>query len=177
MTEKWKQFSLYPPGCRNKLAPLQVLHGFLPEFIANNLSITRWHCLFEPSALVRLQSDEFSEVERSAAQLVLKYGLELHWEDCSRDLNPDLQFKGEDYGGEAGFYGETLWAANAKFMQACSELSLEIAKLDHQKQTWMMRKFNHLFWNALGLNYLEEAGMSRVLGDRATELYKEHGRA
>ncbi len=176
MTEHWKQFTLQAIGCRNKFQPLQVLHQFLPEWLRENPSITRWHLLFEPSALIRFQPPDFTPVLSSAWLIANKYGLELVLGDTSVDENPELAFPNEDYYGEAGFYGEELWQANCRFMQACGELSIQIAKLPHDKQVFMMKKFLHLYGNILGLNYLEESSLARIWSERSLELYKTVGR-
>ena len=176
MTEDWKQFSLYPPGCRNKFQPQQVLYTFLPQWLASNPDITIWHVLFEPSALIRFQAPEMDDVLRSAAVIAPECGLEFELGDCSFDLNPNLQWPGEDYHGEAEFYGEQLWEANKRVMHANSLLALAIVKEPIDRQIFMFRKFIHLYHNALGMNYLEEASVSKVWHDRSMELYKQFGR-
>lgn len=176
--ELWKQFSLYPKGCRNKFQPQQVLYTFLPNFISDNPSITMWHCLFEPSALVRFQASNLDTVFQSAKELASKYGLEFEPGDCSVDLNPKLACPGEDYDAvsEIEFYGLELWEANKRIMWANSLLALALVKKDPKTQVFMFRKFIHLFHNACGLNFLEEAAISAHWQDRCMELYKKHGR-
>lgn len=175
--ESWKQFTLQAIGCRNKFQPLQVIYQFLPQWLQNNPDIIRWHLLFEPSALIRFQALDFYRILDSAQFIADDVGLELIPGDTSGDLNPELTYPGEDYRGEAEFYGEDLWAANCKFMQACGELSIEVAKLDHQKQVFMLRKFLHLYGNIMGLNYLEESSLAQFWSKRSLELFMEHGRS
>lgn len=174
--ESWKQFTLQAIGCRNKFQPLQVLHTFLPTWLDANPNIVQWHLLFEPSALVRFRP-ESTKILHSALAIATKCGLEFVEGDTSGDLNPELAYPGVDYHGEAEFYGEDLWQANCKFMQACGELSIEIAKLDHQKQVFMLRKFIHIYGNILGLNYLEESSLARFWSKRSLELFMLHGRS
>lgn len=177
MTEHWKQFSLYPPDCRNRFQPQQVLHAFLPQFINENPSITCWHCLFEPSALVRFQAPNAEILLQGAKFLAERCGLVFELGDCSADLNPYLKFKGEDYLGEAEEYGSELWEANKQFMQAASVLALEIVKFPHRDQPRLFLKFGHLYTNALGMNFLEESTFTRVWSEQAIERYRECGRS
>lgn len=175
--EHWKQFTLQAIGCRNKFQPLQVLHTFLPQWLETTKpQVLLWHILFEPSALVRFIADNPEPLMKCADAIAQRLGLELIRGDTSSDNNPDLAYPGEDYYGEAEFYGESLWKANYTFMQACGELSIEIAKLPHKDQVFMMRKFLHLYGNILGLNYLEESSLSRIWSERSLELYKTVGR-
>lgn len=178
MTENWIQFSLYPPGCRNTRQPLQVLYAFLPMWLDKNHSnINRWHCLFEPSALVRCRSPNPTEVLNSAKEIAKECGLVMDYGDCSAETNKNLAWPGLEYHGEAEFYGDEMWEANTKFMQACSELAIEVSKQSNKKQVWYLRKFAHLFANAMGMNYLEEVGFCQQWGQRALELYSEYGRS
>ncbi len=173
--ENWKQFSLYSPGCRNTFYQRQVLYGFLPAFLEQNASITLWHLLFEPSALIRVQADDLDSVLLSAAGLASQFGLEFSEGDCSSDWNADLVWPGVEYHGEAEFYGESLWRANADFMQSCGALSIEIAKLEPGKQIWMHRKFVHLLLNILGLSVLEEAAFHQLQVAKRLEIYEKYG--
>jgi hypothetical protein len=174
--EHWKQFSLYPLGCRNRFQPQQVFYTFLPRFIACNSSITIWHVLFEPSALIRFCAPNMDVVLRSARDIATECGLECELGDCSFDLNPKLQWPGEDYYGEAKFYGEELWEASKRVMHANSLLALALAKEPVERQVFMYRKFEHLLHNAMGMNFLEEAALAQAWGDRSMELYRQFGR-
>jgi hypothetical protein len=175
--EQWKQFSLHPPGCRNKMFAGQVLHGFLPSFLLANPTIERWHCLFEPNALVRVRAPAVEAVLVSAEALAPRWGLEFVRGDVSSDWNGELQWPGEDYRGEDHIYGEALWLANQKFMQATSELAIELVKLPHGEQPAMYRKFVHLLFNALGMNHLEEAAFAQFWSDEAIARFRQYGRS
>jgi hypothetical protein len=175
MTEHWKQFSLYPPGCRNKFQPQQVLHTFLPAFI-KDVRPTLWHVLFEPSALIRFQCPSFDQGLLAAKEIAKETGLEFVLGDCSSDFNESLRWPGEDYHGEADEYGVELWGTLKKFLQASSELALVVTKLDSEQQFTTTRKGIHLWLNPLGLNYLEEATVCRMYADRVEELAKEFHR-
>lgn len=164
---RWKQFSLYPVGCRNKFQPQQVLHEFLPLFI-KAVRPTRWHVFFEPSALVRVQADDLEQALSVAEYLASETGLVFERGDSSSS-SP------EDYPGEEAAYGET-WEAFADFFQAASEISLTVSKLPHDQQLLMTRKILHICLNTLGLNYLEEATFCRYYADNAVELMKKYYR-
>ena len=176
----WKQFTLYPPGCRNKFQPAQALHVFLPRFLRENGSVWLYHLLFEPSALVRFKAGADNEAVMSGAtRIALDCGLVLEPGDASVELNPRLSCADENWddSAEVAFYGADLWRVNCEFMMACSNLAIEVLKLDHQRQVWMMRKFNHLYLNALGLNFLEEMALGVEWSERAKLRYHDHGRS
>ena len=81
------------------------------------------------------------------------------------------------YRGEFSTYGP-LWEANKRFMQACSEFAVAMAiTLEPTEVQWPLRKFSHLFLNAQGLNYLEEAALHENLRIRSLELYEKYGKA
>jgi hypothetical protein len=174
----WKQFSLYPPGCRNKFQPQQVLHAFLPGFrdLASVMaSVSQWYVLFEPSALVRFLSDDPAQVMVQAEALAASCGLVFEPGDCSYEWTGAAPV-GEDCNDEAPEYGPEVWHALQKYMQACSEISIEVSKLGHERQLLMTRKLIHLCLNALGMTYLEEHAMCTLHAERALELAKKYYR-
>jgi hypothetical protein len=168
----WKQFSLYPPGCRNKFQPLQVLHQFLPRYL-NTVALRRWHVLFEPSALVRIIADDFDFALGAARGIAADVGLEFVLGDCSADHCDTLPWPGEDFYGKELGYSDELWTALATYLQACSELSLVVSKEPQpEMQLKFTRKALHLCLNTLGLNYLEEATVCRHHADVCVDLMK-----
>src|SRR5258708_7864924 len=177
MIELWKQFSLFPPGCKNRFQPMQVLHRFIPTFLEANPQITMWHVLFEPSALVRVQAPYFDGILQSAMEIANACGLTYCAGDCSAEWNSEIKYPGEDYGGEAEAYGAELWEANKKYMQSCSALAVQLLQLPHDRQVWMYRKFSHLYCNALGFNFLEEAAAYGEWAENAMARYRQLGRS
>jgi hypothetical protein len=173
--EHWKQFTVCPRGCLNKFPALQVLCTFLPEFLRENRAISTWHVLFEPSALIRFTAANPKTVLKSAAVIAERHSLEFHLGDVAPPQSRNRD-SGEDYHGEADIYGGELWEANKQFMNACSVLSVALAKLEPNELVWPTRKFMHLLCNILGLNYLEEAALHQDCAARALELYKEYGK-
>jgi len=175
LDERWKQFSLYPFGCRNKFQPQQVLHTFLPRFLAET-SLKKWHVLFEPSALIRFVSAQPAVTFREAVEISEKCGLILERGDCSAKHIKGHNQPDEDFCGRLTEYDEESWDVLTKYMQACGEWSLVISKLETKKQFEMTRKGVHLTLNALGLNYLEESTLCNCHADRCVELMLEYYR-
>lgn len=173
MNEYWKQFSLYPPGCRNKFQPQQVLHSFLPAYI-KAIHPIQWHVLFEPSALIRIRCDDLDQAMYIAREMAPNCGLVFEPGDCSSEFNKSLQWPSEDYGMDHG-EGE-WWKVSNQFLHACSEMSLHIQKLGPLEQLNATRRCIHLFLNALGLNYLEEAAVCRHSIERTMDLMKQYYR-
>lgn len=176
--DHWKQFSLYPPGGRNRFQPLQVLHSFLPAWISRR-EPEQWHVLFEPSALVRFRDEDPERTLQAAEQIAVNMGLTFERGDCSADIDKTLRWPGEDYHAEIDESGYTKeeWAALARYLQATSEYAVMVATItDPQRQLLMTRKAIHLALNPMGLNYLEEATVCRMHADRMVELTKEHYR-
>lgn len=173
--EHWKQFSLYPKGCRNQFYPKQVLYQFLPDFIAANLTIVEWHILFEPSALIRVRAENHEIVILSAMRFAALAGLEFSLGDCSSDWNSNLLWPGEDYYGEEAIYGRELWNANKRFMHANSLLSLELVKLPPLRREWAYRKMAHLLCNSFGMTVPEEVAFSLEFTDNRREVLRKYG--
>jgi hypothetical protein len=171
----WKQFTVYPPGSRNKAYPVHALDRFLPEFIkhAGN-RITLWHFLFEPSCLVRFQSTEPRYVLAIAEQVAKESGLVMEEGDIATISPSPSGATGVDYPGEADYYGEDLWQANAKFLDACAGLSLELNKSVGEEFLKMATKHVHLLLNTLGMNAAEEAVFHNLCAHSRQELYREY---
>lgn len=175
LMEDWRQFTIYPPGCLNKLVPVQVLITFLPKFIERNPEITLWHCLFEPSALVRFQAPNPDPIIDSAFAIAKDCGLEITLGDAAPEgisRNRDATVM---YHGEADIYGPRLWEANKRFMHACSMLALVIRELPPEKHPWPLQKMIHLFCNAMGLSTLEESSFHQYCLYRQLEVYNKFG--
>lgn len=88
--------------------------------------------------------------------------------DCSADWIK-ATCAGEDY-------DEEMSPAKAKFFQAASEMALEVSNMDYDKQLQATRGLVHVFLNALGMTYLEEATFCRHYADNAIELMKKYYR-
>lgn len=170
----WKQFTVYPPGSRNKIFPVHALDKFLPEFILHaGARIQQWHFLFEPSCLVRFRSDEPRYVLAIAEQVAKQCGLEMVEGDIATVAVSPSGATGVDYPGEAGFYGEELWNANAKWLDATTGLSLELNKRVGEDFVKMARKHVHLFCNMLGMHAAEEAMFLQSCAERAGVNYEK----
>jgi hypothetical protein len=169
----WKQFSLYPSGCRNRFQPLQVLHEFLPRFIAE-VDLRQWHVFFEPSALIRMDVVNPDGALIRAQEIADDLGLVFEEGDCSHAVQLVVNSKVDWPGGSEAL--GTLEKEGLKFFQAASELALKISQLDHDKQFFMTRKFLHVYLNTLGMNYLEESTFCRYHADRAVELMQKYYR-
>lgn len=177
----WKQFTLYPLDCRNAFYPLQAMYAFMPRWLeANKQSIIQWHLLYEPGALVRFRvehSEQFEACLSSADEIAGAVGLVYVVGDASADWNrQNLASPDEDYFGEKGEYGDDLWEANAKFMQACGELAMATDHLPEERQIYLRRKFAHLYANIMGMNLYEESSFAKIWHKRALKLSKKFGR-
>lgn len=171
----WKQFTVYPPGSRNKVFPVHTLDRFLPEFIkhAGN-RIELWHFLFEPSCLVRFKSTEPRYVLAIAEQVAKESGLVMEEGDIATISPSPSGATGVDYPGEAEYYGKDLWHENANFLNACAGLSLELNKSVGKEFVDMANKHIHLFCNMLGMNYAEEAVFLQICANRAKDIYEKY---
>jgi hypothetical protein len=173
-TENWKQFTVYPPGCLNRFPPLQVLSGFLPDFI-DATQLSQWHILFEPSALIRFAHQDPEWALACAKTIAAKHGLEMGLGDLAAPFTRNRD-EGVDYHGEADVYGPELWEANKQFMQACGGLSMALANVPPEEYFGRVRKFMHLFCNILGMGYPEEFAIHESCARRSLELYEKYGR-
>ena len=169
---QWKQFTVYPQNCLNRFYPVQTLYNFLPAFLADNRALlARWHFLFEPSLLVRIETDSWDAIWKSGVLIADGLSLSIEKGDLSKPC--DELGGGEDYLTEESFYGDAV-NENLTFLQACSELSLKLALMDNQVHMW--RKHVHLMLNAFGLCRAQEIalGLEKLGGDH--DLFYKLGR-
>ena len=166
----WKQFTVYHKD--SPFYPTETLVGFLRTFREETKQRVRlWHFLFEPTCLVRFVAGDPDKVLDIAKTLATKYGLDFELGDVSKS-SPSRQ-DGVDYTGEADFYGEDLWTANAKFLDGMTDLALELNKRKGKAFVDMAVKNVHLFCNMLGMNYAEEVVFHQLCADRSAERYKQ----
>ena len=177
LMSNWRQFTVYTKNSKGKYFPVELLDTFLPDFITiNKPYITKWHFLFEPSVIVRYEAEFPEGVYESAQRIAEGYKLIIEpgdTEASSPDGHNDFIWPGQ----ELEFYGPGLAPANINFLQATSELSLEINKLPAgDKQVDMLQKHIHLLCNIAGCNYAEEAIVCQEKADRAQGNYRKYGR-
>lgn len=124
---------------------------------------TRWHYLFEPGLLVRVESDNV-EIPKGAIE-----------GDSSKPIT-DTSGTVRGFIGDQDFYGgDELWQANADFLHSNSEL---VKVLDRQKKNSfkMQRKLLHLLCNQFGMNYWQEAILHLRCFFRSVILGVKYGR-
>ena len=167
----WVQFSISVKG--NKRFPVEAFDSFLC-ILSAHLTTHRWHYLFEPNLLVRVETDSPVLVD-TARKLALWNGLDFHEGDLAKS-SPGGRHGLHDFEGESAFYGSNpLWQANADFLNATSRLVLQ---LDNEgKRNWrMIRKHVHLLCNQAGMHYGQEAWFAFRYAVRALWLFIRLGR-
>lgn len=132
----WQQYSI--PGN----FPIEAVKK-LPDYGE------RWHFLFEPQLLVRVERDMDIPHWRTSLDLPAN----AKWGDAARS-SPSGD-NGRLFHGEQEFYGKELWEANADFLHASSNLIKTLLK---QKRNVfpMQRKHVHLLCNQFGMNRWQE---------------------
>ncbi len=172
----WRQFSVYSAGSQGRHFSLACLDTFLPDFIGINRDlIKQWHFLFEPSVVVRYVSDTPDQVYECAQNIAGGYQLTIVPGDIELS-SPNAQ-NNFIWLGEASIYGEDRWQALLKYLQGCSELSLETNKLDAKGPYGdALQKALHLTCNIFGCGYAEESIACNIRSDNAQKRYKSEGR-
>ena len=131
----------------------------------------RWHFLYEPNLLVRIETADVSVVTE-LQQLADFYRYKFKEGDTSKsplDITGDVFFF-----GDIGIYGTALWEANADVLHANANL---VVCMEEQKQRnpKMFRKHVHLLCNQFGKNYLQECLFLLRHAARAFRLFLKYG--
>lgn len=165
----WIQFSIVNSAERNAF-PVRALERYIPK-LAEAIS-SRWHFLFEPSLLIRVETDGPPE-----EGMLDDLPPDTTWElGDAENSSPSGKNGLHDFTGEQTFYGsEELWQRNADFLHANSRLIAQLSKEGKLTFTWL-RKHMHLFCNQAGMNYLREAGFLFLCSMRSLYLYFKYGR-
>lgn len=109
----------------------------------------RWHFLFEPQLLVRVERD----IDEPTWCAPLSLPLGAVWGDAARSSpsgDNDRVFHGEEK-----FYGKELWGANADFLHANSNL-IKILIKQNRNTFGIQRKHVHLLCNQFGMTRWRE---------------------
>jgi len=163
----WIQFSVW-----DEKWPYRVITDFLSplerDIIPRGI---RWHFLYEPNLLVRVESTDLGIIEK-AFELARKLNYRTRVGDISKPLDDrtgDVYFQ-----GEMNFYGSLLWDANADFLWATSRLIIRMYDTG-QLTPKMLRKHIHLLCNQSGRNYLQEFWLVLRHALRSFRLFLKYG--
>lgn len=171
---RWVQFTIWKKGVTDRFS-ISALADFIPNFHRLNVNrIVRWHYLFEPTVLVRVQTRSENDVLENARKLALRYGYEFAFGDITR--SSPSGHHGKYFFGEHKFYkSKSLWEANADFLHACCTLAVHMGVFKGKQHRRFARKHVHLLCNILGMNYRQERDFLRWSASRAEKLFKLRG--
>lgn len=150
----WYQYSILGEWPRERVDSLPDFQG-------------RWHFLFEPQLLVRL---EFKY--KNPLLITLPHG-EV-WGDVSKGRT-GASGGGPEWPGDEDFYGtDRLCEANLDFLHANSKL-VRVLRSEGKNSYKMQRKHVHLLCNQYGMNYWQECHFLARSALRAFWLFLKFG--
>lgn len=169
--KSWIQFSVWDGFYSENLWPSRVIEDFLLDFEKEVPSGVRWHFLYEPQLLVRVETEN-QEIFQKAITLACKLGYEIRGGDISKSRKDETG--GLVFRGDFVFYGPILWEANADYLWATSKLILRMQETK-QLSPKMIRKHIHLLCNQSGRNYLQEFWLVFRHALRSFRLFLKYG--
>lgn len=147
---KWFQYSIDKEWSIERIDSLPPYSG-------------RWHYLFEPQLLIRVEGDDKPVTPPDAV-----------WGDPSKDRTGCLG-GGTIWPGDVDFYGtEELHETVLDFLHANSRL-IQVLRKEGKNRFRMRRKMVHLLSNQFGMNYLQEFFFSLRWAFRSFRLYLKYG--
>lgn len=141
-------------------------------FYANKHRIVRWHFLFEPHILLRVQTEHEQALVASLYDVANSCGMQVRKGDVGQTSPSNAS--GYVFYGEQQFYGtDEMWQANADLLDATSRIAIMAQAAGTEYET--LSKVCHLVVNQFGNHYGQEAMFYEQRVKRSKELYEKYG--